>query len=377
MKKLNIFIAALAMTGAAFAQTTAKDSIAAAKAAAKEKIAAEKLAAKERAEAEKAAKAQKAADLKAFIEKQKKDLAAFKEGQKASGVAAAAQFAAPAIQLTTHDDSIAHIFGIAQSNGLKQYLVGQLNVDTTYISDFCRGVLDRTSVDPNNKQLAAYNAGGQIGGQILNMAQSFSKDYYEADPDKSVDPKIVAHGILMGLMEQGEMKADSAGQVFQKALSERQAENKERLYGENRRAGEKFLEENKTKEGVITLPSGLQYKVITEGTGEKPKATDKVKVNYEGKLIDGTVFDSSIKRGQPATFQVNQVIKGWTEALKLMPVGSKWEIYIPYQLAYGDRATGKDIKPYSALTFSVELLDIEAPAKKKAAEPAESTAKKK
>ena len=90
-----------------------------------------------------------------------------------------------------------------------------------------------------------------------------------------------------------------------------------------------------------------------------------MKVNYEGKLIDGTVFDSSIKRGQPATFQVNQVIKGWTEALKLMPVGSKWEIYIPYQLAYGDRATGKDIKPYSALTFSVELLEIEAPAKKK------------
>ncbi len=367
MKRLNILIAALAMTGAAFAQTTAKDSIAAAKAAAKEKIAAEKLAAKERALAEKAAKAQKAADLKAFIEKQKQDLAAFKEGQKASG---AAQFAMPALQLTTHDDSIAHIFGIAQSNGLKQYLVAQLNVDTTYINDFCRGVLDRTSVDPNNKQLAAYNAGGQIGSQIMSMAQNFSKDYYEADPDKAVDPKIVAHGILQGLMEQGEMKADSAGQVFQKALTERQAENKERLYGENRRAGEKFLEENKRKEGVVTLPSGLQYKVITEGTGEKPKATDKVKVNYEGKLIDGTVFDSSIKRGQPATFQVSQVIKGWTEALKLMPVGSKWEIYIPYQLAYGDRATGKDIKPYSALTFSVELLDIETPAKKKAAEPA-------
>ena len=362
MKKLNIFIAALAMTGAAFAQTTAKDSIAAAKAEAKEKIAAEKLAAKERANAEKAAKAQKAADLKAFKEKQKQDLAAFIEGQKASG---AAQFTAPAIPLTTHDDSIAHIFGVAQSNGLMQYIVGQLGVDTTYISDFCRGVMDRTSVDPANKQLAAYNAGGQIGGQILTMAQNFSKDYYEADPDKSVDPKIVAYGIIMGLTGQSEIKADSASQVFQTVMNARQADNKERLYGENRRAGEKFLEENKSKEGVITLPSGLQYKVITEGTGEKPKTTDKVKVNYEGKLIDGTVFDSSIKRGQPATFQVNQVIKGWTEALKLMPVGSKWEIYIPYQLAYGDRATGKDIKPYSALTFSVELLEIEAPAKKK------------
>lgn len=362
MKKLSILIAALAMTGAAFAQTNAKDSIAAAKAAAKEKIAAEKLAAKERAAAEKAAKAQKAADLKAFKEKQKQDLAAFIEGQKGG---AAKAFQTPSIELKNAGDSLGHIFGIAQSNGLMQYMVGQLGVDTAYISDFCRGIMDRTSVDPTNKQLAAYNAGGQIGGQILNMAQSFSKDYYAADPDKSIDAKIVAQGIIQGLLGQGEMKADSAGQVFQAAITARQAENKERLYGANRIAGEKWLEENKTKPGVVTLPSGLQYKVITEGTGEKPKSTDKVKVNYEGTLIDGTVFDSSIKRGQPATFQVNQVIKGWTEALKMMPVGSKWEVYIPYQLAYGDRETGKEIKPYSALIFSVELLSIEPSTKKK------------
>ena len=359
MKKLTIMIAALAMTGAAFAQTSAKDSIAAVKAAAKEKIAAEKAAAK-------AAKEKQAADLKAFKEKQKKDLAAFMEAQKNGASQAAAEgFEFPALQLTTPGDSVAHLFGVAQSNGLKQYLIGQLGVDTTFIADFCRGVMDRVAVDPTNKQLAAYNAGGQIGGQVVNMTENFSKDYYSAEPGKTMDAKIVAVGILEGLLEKGSLKPTEASSTFRELMNKRQAENKEALYGANRIAGEKWLEENKTKEGVQTTASGLQYKVITMGTGEKPKATDKVKVNYEGTLIDGTVFDSSIKRGQPATFQVNQVIKGWTEALQMMPVGSKWEIYIPYQLAYGDRETGKEIKPYSALIFSVELLEIETAAAKK------------
>ena len=359
MKKLNIIIAALVMSGAVFAQDAAKDSIAAAKAAAKERIAAEKAAAK-------AAKEKKAADLKAFKEQQKKDLAAFIEKQNAgASTGATAAFTLPEVALNTPDDSLAHLFGIMQSNGLKPYLVGQMNVDTTYMDDFCRGVMERIAIDPANKQLAAFNAGEQIGGQIVNMTQNVSKDYYATEPDKSFDAKIVAHGIIQGLYGQGEMTAQEAAPLFQQKMTARQEANKEAMYGQNRIAGEKFLEENKQKEGVVTLPSGLQYKIITEGTGEKPKATDKVKVNYEGTLIDGTVFDSSIKRGQPATFQVNQVIKGWTEALKMMPVGSKWELYIPYQLAYGDRETGKDIKPYSALIFSVELLGIETVAKKK------------
>ena len=133
----------------------------------------------------------------------------------------------------------------------------------------------------------------------------------------------------------------------------------EKLYGANRKAGEDFLAENAKKEGVVTLPSGLQYKVLTKGTGEKPQATDRVQVHYEGRLVDGTVFDASKKHGdKPLTFAANQVIKGWTEALCLMPVGSKWELYIPYQLAYGERDMGT-IKPYSALIFTVELLGIE------------------
>jgi len=122
--------------------------------------------------------------------------------------------------------------------------------------------------------------------------------------------------------------------------------------------GDKFLAENKTKEGVITTESGLQYKVITEGKGVKPTATDKVKVHYKGTLLDGKVFDSSIERGEPAEFGVGQVIKGWTEGLQLMPVGSKYTFWIPSELAYGERGAGQDIKPNSVLVFEVELLEI-------------------
>ena len=130
-------------------------------------------------------------------------------------------------------------------------------------------------------------------------------------------------------------------------------------YADNKAAGEKFLAENKTKEGVVTTPSGLQYKIITKGTGEIPADTSKVKVNYKGTLIDGTEFDSSYKRNEPTTFRANQVIKGWTEALTMMPVGSKWEVYIPQELGYGGRETGGQIKPFSALVFEVELVSIE------------------
>ncbi len=126
----------------------------------------------------------------------------------------------------------------------------------------------------------------------------------------------------------------------------------------NLKAGQDFLEANKQKAGVITLPSGLQYEVLTEGTGIKPLASNKVTCHYHGTLIDGTVFDSSVKRGQPATFPLNMVIKGWTEGLQLMPVGSKWRFFIPPQLAYGERQTGAHIGPNSTLIFDVELLDV-------------------
>jgi FKBP-type peptidyl-prolyl cis-trans isomerase FklB len=135
-----------------------------------------------------------------------------------------------------------------------------------------------------------------------------------------------------------------------------------RLQGErlevNLKAGEEFLAINKNRPGVVTLPSGLQYEILKEGNGSMPKATDQVKCHYHGTLIDGTVFDSSVERGQPATFGVNQVIPGWVEALQLMPVGSKWKLFIPSNLAYGKAGAGQSIEPNSTLIFEVEILDI-------------------
>jgi FKBP-type peptidyl-prolyl cis-trans isomerase FklB len=150
------------------------------------------------------------------------------------------------------------------------------------------------------------------------------------------------------------------------ALMQLQAEvrnkqqEKMKVAGEmNKKEGAEFLEANKTKEGVVTLPSGLQYKILTEGTGPKPAASDTVVCNYRGTLISGTEFDSSYKRGQPASFPVNGVIKGWTEALQLMPVGSKWQLFVPAELGYGDRGAGGEIGPGATLIFEVELLSIQ------------------
>ena len=132
----------------------------------------------------------------------------------------------------------------------------------------------------------------------------------------------------------------------------------EEKYGKTKESGIAFLEENKKREGVVTLPSGLQYEIINAGLGKKPTAADRVQCHYEGTLIDGTVFDSSIKRGQPAVFGVSQVIAGWVEAVQLMGVGSKWRLYIPYDLAFGANGAGEMIPPYSALIFDVELIKV-------------------
>ena len=144
----------------------------------------------------------------------------------------------------------------------------------------------------------------------------------------------------------------------QKVVNEHFKALAEEAYAQNKNAGEAFLAENAKKDGVKVLPSGLQYQVIAEGNGKKPSATDRVECHYEGTLIDGTIFDSSIKRGEPAVFGVNQVIKGWVEALQLMQEGAKWRLYIPYDMAYGEHGAGEMIPPYSALIFDVELIKV-------------------
>ncbi|MBF0572718.1 MAG: FKBP-type peptidyl-prolyl cis-trans isomerase [Desulfamplus sp.] len=188
-----------------------------------------------------------------------------------------------------------------------------------------------------------------------NIGQNIKRDF-----DFDVD------SLCKGLKDSQEGKNSMTAEEMQKTMEsfqnqmrEKQMAQMQKAAAANKAAGDAFLKENKTKEGVVTLPSGLQYKIITKGTGAKPTADKKVKCHYKGTTIDGKEFDSSYKRGEPATFQVGGVIKGWTEALQLMPVGSKWMLYIPSDLAYGDRGAGGAIAPGSTLIFEVELIGIE------------------
>jgi FKBP-type peptidyl-prolyl cis-trans isomerase FklB len=178
-----------------------------------------------------------------------------------------------------------------------------------------------------------------------------------------IDPAILARGLkdsfTNGKTLLTEEQARAVLTQLQNDMRKKQQEVAQQLGDVNKREGAAFLEANKTKDGVVTLPSGLQYKVLQEGTGPKPATTDTVVCNYRGTLLDNTEFDSSYKRGQPASFPVTGVIKGWTEALQLMPVGSKWQLFVPAELAYGDRGAGGQIGPNATLIFEVELLSIQ------------------
>ena len=277
--------------------------------------------------------------------------------RSAKSLANAKKMVAKVPSMQNEADSLGYIFGIMQSNGLRNYIV-QMGVDTAYIDEFTRGVMDRASLKNEDAARFAYIQGLQIGGQIEQMSNGFSNDFYGSSSHSTVSPEIIATGVMQGMLESAPLTPDSANTHFRNAMNARHEQELERQYGENRRQGEEFLASNRLKSGVQQTASGLQYKVLEAGDGPIPTSTQKVKVNYEGHLIDGTEFDSSYKRGEPAVFGVNQVIRGWTEALCLMPVGSKWELYIPYNLAYGERAAGQ-IPPFSTLIFTVELLSIE------------------
>jgi FKBP-type peptidyl-prolyl cis-trans isomerase FklB len=185
-----------------------------------------------------------------------------------------------------------------------------------------------------------------------------------------VDPAILARGLKDGLAGGKTLLTDDEAQAaiveVQNGMRKKQQEKMQEVGAANKKEGADYLAANKTKQGVVTLPSGLEYKVVKEGTGPKPTASDTVVCNYRGTLINGTEFDSSSKHGGPATFPVGGVIKGWTEALQLMPVGSKWQLFVPSDLAYGDRGAGGDIGPDTTLIFDVELLSIEDKSKDKA-----------
>ena len=266
----------------------------------------------------------------------------------------------PKASLKTDIDTVSYAIGIDQSQGLKDYLVGNMGIDTTYIDEFIKGLNEGANAGDDKKK-AAYYAGIQIGQQISNqMVKSINFQLFGDDSTKSVSLKNLMAGFVSGTTGKGAlMTPDSARQVAQEMMRQIKAKSLMKEFGPNKEAGEKFLAENAKKEGVKTLPSGVQYKVLKEGNGAVPADTSVVKVHYEGRTIEGNVFDSSYKRGEPTKFRVDQVIKGWTDALKQMPAGSTWEIYVPQELAYGDRQQGSDIKPFSMLIFKIELIDVD------------------
>ena len=264
----------------------------------------------------------------------------------------------PKADLKDEVDTLSYAMGMAQTQGLKEYLSDRLQIDTAYMDDFIKGLNDGANAGDDKKK-AAYYAGIQIGQQISNqMVKGINHEVFGGDSTKTISLKNFMAGFVSGTTgKKGLMTIEQAGRIAQEKMVSIKVKAMEKQYGPNKVAGEKFLAANKKKPGVVTLPSGVQYKVIKEGNGPMPKDTSMVKVQYEGKTIDGNVFDSSYKRGEPVSLRANQVIKGWTEALVHMPVGSVWEVYIPQNLAYGEREQGQ-IKPFSVLIFKIELVSL-------------------
>ena len=264
----------------------------------------------------------------------------------------------PKASLKSDVDTLSYAFGVAQAQSLQDYFNYQ-GLDSAYIGAFIKGLNEGANAGDDKKQ-AAYYAGVQIGQQIARQwVKGLNNEIFGEDSTQTVSLKNIIAGFVNGAKNDTTLMNPMIAQMtYQQKMQDIKKAYTKKQYAENKEAGEKFLAENATKEGVVTLPSGVQYKVLEAGTGAMPADTSMVKVNYEGRLIDGTVFDSSYERKTPATMRANQVIKGWTEALVHMPVGSKWEVYIPQDLAYAERNMGQ-IKPFSALVFTIELLGIE------------------
>ena len=248
------------------------------------------------------------------------------------------------IELKNQNDSVNYAFGYLNGDEVARYVLlmdstGQLTKD--FIININKGLKSKVK----NPQIV--NMGEQIGKNIkAQEAQGLI-----GEPSLATDFALIKQGFINGLLGDTVMTGEQAGEYIQTTMNNIK-------YGTVKEDGEKFLADNALKEGVTTTESGLQYEVLKMGKGKKPAATDRVKVHYHGTLIDGTVFDSSVDRGEPIVFGLNQVIKGWTEGVQLMPVGSKFRFYIPQELGYGAQNAGS-IPPYSTLIFEVELLGIE------------------
>lgn len=259
------------------------------------------------------------------------------------------------IVLKSAADSLSYATGMTMSNGLDAYLEQQFGITKELMPDFIRGLKEGIS-KRKDTNFAAHGVGIAVSRQIESRLLPNMVSQFE-ESKSPIDTEILYSGIVAAMSKDTTMMSPATAAKF---FKEQEIAIRQQKEAENKAKNEAFMAENKAKEGVVTLPSGLQYRIIKKGTGAIPKATDDVQVIYEGKTIDGKVFDSTAKHGSEFdTFNVGGLIKGWTEALQLMPVGSKWEIFIPYNLAYGERGAGRDIAPYSTLIFTLELKDID------------------
>ena len=266
---------------------------------------------------------------------------------------------APRADLKTDIDSMSYAIGLLQSQYVRQAIQQGQVIDTTYIDDFVKGINEGVNAGDDKKK-AAYIMGLQVGQQLsTQLVKGVNQQVFGDDSTKTISLKNLLAGFITGATgKTGLMTPEIANQVAQSKMEQIKSATMTKQYGANKVAGEKWLAVNKKKPGVVTLPSGLQYKVIEEGKGAIPADTTTVKVQYEGRTIDGKVFESSYKNGNgPVSMVPAQMIPGWTQALTRMPEGSIWEVYIPQQLAYKERQAG-NIKPFSTLIFKIELVKV-------------------
>lgn len=277
----------------------------------------------------------------------------------AAALSACGGSSTPKADLKTDVDSMSYAIGLAQSQYVRQAIQQGQVIDTTYMDEFVKGINEGVNAGDDKKK-QAYLMGLQVGQQLsTQLVKGINHEVYGEDSTKTISLKNLLAGFITGATgKKGLFTPEAANQIAQTKMEAIKAKTMSKEYGPNKAAGEKFLAANKKKPGVVTLPSGLQYKVIKEGKGAIPTDTTTVKVNYEGRTIDGKVFESSYTNGQgPVTIQPKQFIPGWTEALTHMPEGSVWEVYIPQNLAYKERQAGP-IKPFSTLIFKIELIKV-------------------
>ncbi len=265
---------------------------------------------------------------------------------------------APSAAFKSELDTLSYAIGMSQTQGLKDYLVMRMGVDTAYIDEFLKGFYESAKSGEDPKK-TAYYAGLQIGQQVSQgMVKNINQMIFGEDSTQTINEKNLYAGFMAAVAGKFDvMTLDSANNYAQTKMDVVRNAAREKQFGDNKAAGEKFMAEIAKKDGVKSLGNGVYYEVLTEGKGEIAADTCRVKVHYEGTLTDGTVFDSNLE-GEPTVFGASQVIPGFKAALTTMPVGSKWKVYIPQDQAYGSQDMGK-IKPFSALIFTIDLISIE------------------